>query len=67
MVRVGTCLWIPCQCVFHSQLASNHSMLGIGQAMVPALRVQTHPEWTWVVPLPGACPGGWPLPGMGRG
>lgn len=32
---------MPRQCVFFSQLASDHSMLGIGQAMAPALRVQT--------------------------
>lgn len=60
--------WMPRQCVFHRQLASDHSMLGIGQAMAPAFRVQTHPEWTWVVSLSGvcleACPGGHgPYPG----
>lgn len=32
---------MPRQCVFYSQLASDHSTLGIGQAMAPALRVQT--------------------------
>lgn len=32
---------MPHQCVFHSQLASDHSMLGIGQTMSPALGVQT--------------------------
>lgn len=39
--NLNSCTWIPNQCVLPSQLCSLCSVLGVGQATVPALRVGT--------------------------